>query len=167
MKLFLSHPLAHTLFLSFAAILLAGTSVHNLTSPALHMPGAGSQIVPSVTAPSAAAFERSSERRWQEITAPLFQPDRRYEAAPVSGTESGDMPSADTFRLLGSLAGPRSRKVAIAPGDGAEVVWLSLGDSVHGWRLAGIADDQATLEKSGNRQVLYLYSPGVKESSAN
>jgi hypothetical protein len=159
MKLIGSKSLLNSGALGLAFVLLLGTSFLNLTAPSQWLTWADGEVTPSLTASGLGQVAISKKADWQAIEQPLFNPARRrHEASDTPDSPAGQAP-VETFRLLGSLASADARKVAIAPGDGQDIVWLSPGEMIAGWQLLEASDNQVTLERSGTRQTLRMYTP--------
>lgn len=159
MKSIGSNPRLNSGALGLALVLLLGTSFLNLSAPSEWMTWADGEVTPSLTASGLGQVAISKKADWQAIEQPLFDPARRRHAASDTPEAPAGQAPAPTFRLLGSLASADARKVAITPGDDQDIVWLSPGEMIAGWQLLEASDNQVTLERSGTRQTLRMYTP--------
>jgi|GEM_PF-1414051 hypothetical protein len=139
--------------------LLLGTTFLNMSAPSQWMTWEDGDVTPSLTVSGLGQVAISKKADWQAIEQPLFDPARRQQAASDMPEAPAGQAPVETFRLIGSLASADARKVAIAPGDDQDIVWLSPGEMIAGWRILEASDNQVTLERSGTRQTLSMYTP--------
>lgn len=132
------------------ATLLAGGPAH-------------AQLVDAGVGNPLAAIPAESVR--DALSRPLFSPNRRPPsplARPLASPEPVvPLPSADQFRLLGTLVGPSAASAVILDTTSGTARTLTQGESVNGWRLASIEPALVRLEQGPRNVTLALFRPGV------
>ncbi|MGI8841973.1 MAG: hypothetical protein ACR2F8_14510 [Caulobacteraceae bacterium] len=91
------------------------------------------------------------------LQAPIFSPDRK------PGEDLGAAPGAstlDSYAALGVAMG-RGFASALVKGPGAPTRTLRRGDTLEGWRLAGLDKEKLTFERGTARHVLTVGAPPV------
>ncbi len=90
----------------------------------------------------------------ETLARPLFHASRK--PAPKLATVSPEAAAADspTLKLVGVVIGPEGRSALIRISTSAELVEVSVGERIDGWRLETIESDRIML-KSGKASAVY------------
>ena len=91
---------------------------------------------------------------------PVFAPTRRppSQAAQAAGPQAAD---AVSIELIGTLTGPGGRHALLRVRETQVGVWVGVGESTEGWRVASIAKDSVIVEAAGQSLELTLYQTKV------
>ncbi len=102
------------------------------------------------TAPRAKPIKAYSET----LRRPLFHPSRK--PAPKLAAASPEAPAAESpvLRLIGVVIAPEGRSALIRMPNLADLVEVSVGERINGWRLERIETDRIVL-KSGKESAVY------------
>ncbi|TPM32790.1 hypothetical protein [Mesorhizobium sp. B2-3-4] len=107
---------------------------------------------------------------------PLFTPTRRKfvpvaDGAPLAPVAADPVAPAQPVASAAPAAAPALLGVSIS-GAGARVLlqpagadkanWYGSGETVDGWRVAGVEKDAATLERDGKSARILLYPPVMR-----
>ena len=120
-------------------------------APALRAAAAPENIAPT---PERAVPRTTPIEAFAETLArPLFHASRKPapKLATVSPEAAADSP---TLKLVGVVIGPEGRSALIRMPSSAELVEVSVGERIDGWRLETIETDRIML-KSGKASAVY------------
>lgn len=82
--------------------------------------------------------------------------DRLLFGPGLSNDVPGSEPALPLPALVGVISGGRNEGLALVKGSDGQTITLRPGASVDGWQLTSVQQGQATLERSGERQVIKL-----------
>ena len=90
----------------------------------------------------------------ETLARPMFHASRK--PAPKLATATPEAPAAEspTLKLVGVVIGPEGRSALIRLPSSAELVEVSVGERIEGWRLETIETDRIML-KSGKASAVY------------
>ncbi len=66
--------------------------------------------------------------------------------------------SITSFKLIGVLINATTKKALIQSVRDKKEIWLRAGNSIQGWKLVSISDNNVIMESSGIKKELQLYS---------
>jgi general secretion pathway protein N len=125
---------------------------HADTPPAPNGAAAPEKIapLPKRTAPRAQPIKAYSET----LRRPLFDASRKPPPPAPSGTTEAPSAESPTVKLVGVVILPEGRSALIRVPSSVDLVEVSVGERIDGWRLEAIETDRIVL-KSGKASAVY------------
>ncbi len=90
----------------------------------------------------------------ETLARPLFHASRKPAPELVTATPEAAAAESPTLKLVGVVIGPEGRNALIKLPSAAELVEVSVGERIDGWRLEAIETDRIVL-KSGKANAIY------------